>query len=336
MLIIDQHPHNKSIMVSVLGLPNVGKSSLINELLGTDLSIVTNKPQTTRNHFHCVLNVDRTEIVLVDTPGVHKSTKEFNRRMNQEVCEGINGVDLNLLLVDLSRDIINQFKDFREGLDIELGPTWVVFSKLDLMPNIKEELLKDVFESMKSLIPSLEKFFMLSSRSGDRINELVGAICDRANPGPHLYPRGEISNKTERFFVTEYIREQAFIHLKEELPYETAVIIDEYRDMENQSSNDDVQNLRNSKKKKNSIVSHISASIIVNKPSQRAIVVGAKGSIIKKIGIGARKKIEAMVGGQIHLNLHVKVVPNWFKNNTILEDIGLYRSNATARAWRQK
>ena len=108
MLLEDQHPHNKAIMVAVLGAPNVGKSSLINVLLGTDLTVVTNKPQTTRNKFHCVFTVDRTEIVMVDTPGLHKSNQEFNKRLNEQAREGTDGADLNLLLIDISREIMGQ------------------------------------------------------------------------------------------------------------------------------------------------------------------------------------------------------------------------------------
>jgi GTP-binding protein Era len=130
MLLEDQHPHNKAIMVAVLGAPNVGKSSLINVLLGTDLTVVTNKPQTTRNKFHCVLTVDRTEVVMVDTPGLHKSNQEFNKRLNEQARQGTEGADLNLLLIDISREILEQFTEFKENIDQELGPTWVVFTKL--------------------------------------------------------------------------------------------------------------------------------------------------------------------------------------------------------------
>ena len=104
MLLTNQHPHNKSVMVSVLGAPNVGKSSMINYLLGLDLSVVTKRPQTTRNKFHCVFTVDHTEIVLVDTPGLHKSSMEFNKRLNEQAREGSEGVDINLLLIDLTRE----------------------------------------------------------------------------------------------------------------------------------------------------------------------------------------------------------------------------------------
>ena len=323
MLLEDQHPHNKAIMVAVLGAPNVGKSSLINVLLGTDLTVVTNKPQTTRNKFHCVFTVDRTEVVMVDTPGLHKSNQEFNKRLNEQAREGTEGADLNLLLIDITRDILAQFSEFKENINQDLGPTWVVFTKADKVENSEQLPLTLVLEKAKEILPSLEKFFLISNIEGTNIHELTGAICDRAEPGPHLYPNGDVSNKNQRFFVTEYIREQAFELLKDEVPYEVAVVIDEYKEVKGKTDPE-------------SFESHISASILVNRPSQRAIVIGSSGSMIKEIGIRSRKKIEVMTGGPVHLNLHVKVSPKWFKNNFVLEEIGLPRAHDSARVWRKK
>ena len=132
MLIQDQHPHNKQLTASVLGLPNAGKSTLINELLGFDLSIVSGKPQTTRNNFHCAFTVDRTEVVLVDTPGVHSSGNELNIRMNGQAQFGAEGVDLNLLVLDLTKDVVGDAKLFLKDFDQSLGKTWILFNKNDI------------------------------------------------------------------------------------------------------------------------------------------------------------------------------------------------------------
>jgi GTPase len=325
MLLTDQHPHNKSIMVSVLGAPNVGKSSMINYLVGMDLSVVTHRPQTTRNKFHCVFTVDQTEVVLVDTPGVHRSSAELNKRLNEQAREGLEGADLNLLLLDLSRELLPQVQDFIDLLELKersLGPTWIIFSKSDRIENAEELPLADLFEKIKEVMTSVERFFVVSSKEGTNMHDLTGAICDRAEPGPHLYLDGSVSDKNERFFASEYIREQAFELLKDEIPYEVAVVVEEFKDAPG--------------KKKGERESHISASILVNRPSQRAIVVGSKGSMIKEIGIRSRKKIEAMTGGPVHLNLHVKVSPKWFKNNYVLEELGLPRAVNSARVWRNK
>ena len=323
MLIEDQHPLNKSIMVAVLGAPNVGKSSLINCLLGTDLTVVTNKPQTTRNKFHCVFTIDRTEVVMVDTPGLHKSNHEFNKRLNEQAREGTEGADLNLLLIDISRDILTQFTEFKENFQQELGPSWVLFTKADKVEDAEKLPLAEVMERAKQILPGLEKHFLISSKEGINMHDLTGAIADRAQSGPHLYPNGDVSNKNQRFFVTEYIREQAFELLKDEVPYEVAVVIDEYK--ETKTKNDP-----------NIFESHISASILVNRPSQRAIGIGSSGSMSKEIGIRSRKKIEVMTGGPVHLNLHVKVSPKWFNNNFVLEEIGLPRAKDSNRVWRKK
>ncbi len=322
MLFENQHPHNKAIMIAVLGKPNVGKSSFINHLMGFDLSIVSSKPQTTRNHFHCAFTIDRTEVVLVDTPGVHSTAQELNKRMNGQAQMGAEGVDLNFVLLDLTTDVVAEFKDFLKNFEHPLSKTWIIFTKADLVK--KEELsLGSVLVKIQELCPTVEKHFVISSKDGHNIHELTGAIVDAAQNAPHLYPGGDASNMNERFFVTEYIREQAFRLLKEELPYEIAVIIDEYKDIRK-------------KDEEAAPEAHISASILVNRPSQRAIVVGRGGSIIKEIGVKARQKIEAMTGGKVHLNLHVKVSPKWFNNNYVLDEIGLPRTQKSTRVWRKK
>lgn len=321
MLLTDQHPHNKSIMVAALGKPNAGKSTLINYLLGFDLAIVSSKPQTTRNHFHCALTVDHTEIVLVDTPGVHSSSQELNIRMNGQAQFGAEGVDLNLLLIDLNKDVKEEAETFMKEFEHNLSKTWVVFTKIDRV-DMKNTDLDAKFEEVKAVIPAVERYFAISSKVGTDVHLLTGALCDIAQPGPHLYYNGAVSNKNERFFATEYIREQAFKILKDELPYELAVVIDDYQDAT------EIDGKKFDTK--------ISASILVNRPSQRAIVVGSKGSVIKKIGTNARKKIEAMVDARVHLNLHVKVSPKWFKNNFVLDEIGLPRTHKSNRVWRKK
>ncbi|MBF0363207.1 MAG: GTPase Era [Oligoflexia bacterium] len=364
MLITNQNPHNKSIMLGVIGAPNVGKSSLVNYLMGLDLSSVTQKPQTTRNQFHCIFTIDNVEVVLVDTPGFHKSTQEMNIRMNQEAREGGDGADVNLLLLDLSRDIEAQLKEFQ---NIFLKNTlhnykiWPVFTKSDLLGEHNEvnQIVKVKYIDLcKKIIGNIEEYFVVSSQNGDGVHQLIGVICDKAPAGPHLYNRGQMSNKNERFFAAEYIREQAFNILREEVPYELAVLIsgyesidedsnsDSYNDNNNDSNNDSYndehkneennENKNSSENEKAPLVARINATILVNRQSQRAIVIGNKGSTIKEIGSRARVKIEEMVGGRVFLGLHVKVCPKWFKNNTILEQIGLSRAPDSKRVWRKR
>lgn len=321
MLREDLDFNNKSIMLSVLGAPNVGKSTLVNELLGMDLTIVTSKEQTTRNKFHCIFCVDKTEIILVDTPGIHRSNKEINKRMNEQAKEGARGVDINLLLIDLTKEMMPQFENIQKHLEGELHRSWVIFTKSDMVSKMEDYPFDGIVAKAKEVIPSIEKHFVISAKTGTRVHELMGAICDAAPFSPHLYTNGEVSNRNERFFVSEYVRQQAFELLKDELPHEIAVMVDEF--MEGVSNK--VMGQR---------FCQISATILVNRPSQRAIVIGSKGNMIKEIGTRARKKIEQMTGGQVHLNLHVKVSPRWFKNNFVLEELGLPRAIESARVWR--
>lgn len=322
MLIEDQNPFNKSITVSVLGKPNAGKSSLINNFLGFDLSIVSAKPQTTRNRFKCIVNIDKTEIVFVDTPGIHKSMQEINKRMNGQARFGSNGADINLLLIDTTEELDTEINDFFKNFEVELGETWLVFTKTDITKKNAVEFLS-AFNKAKEKYKNLTRYFAVSSKTDSNIHELTTELLNIAPESPHHYPDGSVSDKNMRFFAAEYIRETAFHTLKEELPYEIAVTIDEFHEVRNAAN----PNQRESK---------IQATILVNRPSQRAIVVGAKGSVIKKLGIESRRKIAAMTGGPVHLNLHVKVSPKWFKNNYVLDEIGLPRVQDSARVWRQK
>ena len=361
MLLTDQNPHNRSIMASVLGIPNAGKSTLINYLIGMDLSIVTNREQTTRNRFHCVFTVDHTEIILVDTPGLHISNKEINRRMNEQAVEGTFGSDINLLLIDLTRKIAPQFETLAKSFaEHDLSRSWVIFTKCDRVKNYETLPLDNVIEKAKEVIPGIEKYFILSGQEGENVHLLTGALCDEAAPGPHRYQEGKISNKNERFFATEYVRQQTFELIKDEVPYEIAVVLEEFSelftpvdkasfnyetDVKGKDGKVDFEDKDLQRKLKKAFYDDdktierkavISCSILVNRPSQRAIVVGSKGSMIKEIGTRARKKIEEMTDAKVHLNLHVKVSPRWFKNNFVLEEIGLPRAKDSARVWRKK
>ncbi|MBF0314895.1 MAG: GTPase Era [Oligoflexia bacterium] len=350
MLICDQHPDNRSITVGVLGEPNVGKSSLINYLLGHDLSAVTAKAQTTRNQFHCVYHIDRVEVILVDTPGLHNSAQELNRRMNQESLDAPTRTDINLLIIDATKNIGHQLAIFADkfnlvtipqGLSIDqrtwlrsqlkseredlrsivTANLWVVFNKSDL---VGMEGMKEVFtQEVAAFFPGkVEKFFFVSALTGDGVHELTSEIYDRAPSAAHTYPDGSMSNKNERFFVCEYIREQAFMLLHEEVPYELAVVIDRFEDFRDE--------------KDAKIAVHIDATIVVNRPSQRGIVVGKGGAVIKDIGTKARTRIESLLGGKVYLNLHVKVIPRWFRNNNVLEQVGLRRAKDSIRVWRKR
>ena len=200
MLLQNQHPLNKSLTVSVLGVPNVGKSSLINYLLGVDLSIVSERPHTTRNRFSCILTIDHTEIILIDTPGIHRSGKEFGRRLNQQARDAIEGADVYLLLIDSCRELSPQLSAFAEVIETEVSPVWIVLTKIDLVDGDAELLAQERLIEAQTLVPSVEKVLTVSAKDGTNMNLLTGALCDAALSGPHFYPDGSISNKNQRFF----------------------------------------------------------------------------------------------------------------------------------------
>jgi GTP-binding protein Era len=372
MLLMNQHPHNKSIMVSVIGVPNVGKSSLINTMMGFDFTIVSPKPQTTRNAYHAVVTIDHTEIIFVDTPGLHKAKKELNRRMNGQAIEGGEECDLQIVLLDATKNLAQQLSELKQHLPENIQNVWIVVNKVDLVPDffaLNDGQKKDLMVALKMEIKTASKLFLISAKTEENIHLLTQAICEAAQPGPHLYGGGQMSNKNERFFVGEYIREQAFEILKDELPYELAVVIEEFkyskkRAREEQSHNHLSHNHLSHNHLSHNHLSHnhlsalenkqamlesarddekraedhgrISASLLVNRPSQRAIVVGKQGAVIRSIGIGARHKIEKFLGTKVFLNLHVKVSPKWFTNNAILEELGLPRVKDSTRVWHKK
>jgi GTP-binding protein Era len=327
MLITDQHPLNKSIVVGVIGRPNAGKSTLINNFLGQELSIVSPLPQTTRNHFHCAMTVDHTEIIFVDTPGVHSSAKELNLRMNQEAEFASEGADFIMLLIDptyRSEELVD--KTMIDLVNLNGKPVMLIFTKKDKAPtSLTQEDVKAMYLSVAAQLQNcVKQWFWISAKTEENVHKVLSLVLDAAPSSPHLYPQGDLSNKNMRFFVSEYIREQVFYLLKNELPYEIAVTIDEYMELDGPT------------KTGKDIKAKISATILVNRASQRAIVVGTGGAMIKEIGLRARQRIESLLGGQIFLNLHVKVSPLWFKNNLVLEQLGLPRSKSSSRVWREK
>jgi GTP-binding protein Era len=328
MLILNQHPLNKSITASIIGRPNAGKSTLVNCLLGYDLSIVSPKPQTTRNHFQCVFHIDRTEVILVDTPGIHFSNQEINKRMNHEAFKAQDRGDMNLVLIDSSvKNMHKEWDLFKKATrDMQFAKVLLVFTKMDTGIHSEKDCIA-FFEQVKEDAPNIEivNYLCLSAKKGKNIQLLKDVFKANSYSSPHYFTDGEVSNKNLRFFVSEYIREQVYHLLSDELPYEVAVMIDFFKELPPREGEDPEK-----------ICAKIGASILVNRTSQRAIVVGSGGKVIKQIGMRARKKIEALIGGKVMLNLHVKVSSRWFNNNRVLEELGLERSPQSTRVWRQQ
>lgn len=315
-------------MVAVVGPPNAGKSSLINNFLGHDLSIVTHKAQTTRNAFHCVTTIDRTEIIFIDTPGLHRSQKEINIRMNHQALEGRSGADICLFLLPVHHSLKTALEQFAQNQHLPHEPTWLVLTKTDTLS--EADVLKkreEEFNEIKKEYPLLEKIFFVSNTTEENYHLLTGALCDQAPQGPHLYQGARISNKNVRFFVTEYIREQLFLCLNEELPYEVAVVIREYEDLRKKGAEE---------QENKDLAAKIQADIIVARTSQRSIVIGRQGAQVRNIIQKSKIKIEKLIDGKVELRLHVKVIPHWQKKHYVLKDIGLERAPESHRVWRKR
>ncbi len=329
------NPKHKSLTVGLLGAPNVGKSSLVNCLQGMDLSIVSPKPQTTRNRFLSIFHVDDVEIILQDTPGLHTSNQELNIRMNNQAMM-LDGCDLVCAVIDTKTDLVAQIESFLKTLqqqashqkdfeDLFKKQWWLIIQKADLIDD--QEKFQQQWQSIQKDWPVFQKIFSVSAETEGGIHLLISALLDHAPKAPHLFPEGDISNKNERFFVAEFIREQVFLRISDEIPYEVAVVVDSFQDNFRKDEQTGEEKLHRSE---------IAATILVNRPSQRAIIIGSGGKMIREIGQQSREKLEKFLDRKIYLKLHVKASPKWFRNNFVLEEIGLPRAPRSQRVWRQQ
>ena len=278
---------------ALLGPPNAGKSTLLNRLLGEKLAIVSRKPQTTRSRILGILSRDDAQLLFLDTPGFHASPKAFNETLNEQVVEAAQDCDVALLLVDLCSGWSEGHVDLKARLSAAGKPVVAVGSKLDL-PKA---------ESCAWPPPDAERALRISALTGEGIEELLRVVVELLPESPPLYPRDEISDRPLRFLVAELVREAAFEALSQELPYALAVEVVEFDE-----SRPDLTRIR--------------AEILVERKSQKPIVVGRGGAPIRDIGTRARREIERLLEGRVHLELWVKVEPRWSKRPERLRALG--------------
>ncbi len=278
----------KSGYVTILGRPNVGKSTLLNYLVGEKISIVTYKPQTTRRKILGIANFPQGQIIIIDTPGLHKHEKELNKAMMREALSSLEEGDLIIYITDV--DERNFEKDYEYIKMLEGKKAILFINKIDL---IKKSLLLPMIEKYHNTGFFLE-IVPISLIKGDNLDRIVDVIFKYLPEGPQYYPEDMKTPQTLRFLVSEIIREKIFLKTREEIPYSTSVLIDYFEEEDN--------------------LVRIGATIIVEKDSQKKIVIGAKGSMIKEIGKSAREEIELLLGKKVYLELYVKVVKNWTKD----------------------
>lgn len=292
----------KSGFVTIIGRPNVGKSTLMNHLIGQKIAITSNKPQTTRNRIQTVLTTEEGQIVFVDTPGIHKAKNKLGEYMVNIAERSLNEVDVVLWLVEPSNFIGAGEKHIIEQLKKVKTPVILVINKIDMVK--REEILAFIDTYRKEY--DFAEIVPVSARTGDNTDELVKVILNYLPYGPQFYDEDTVTDQPERQIVAELIREKALHCLNEEIPHGIAVAIDQM--------------------KMNKKVCHIDATIICERDSHKGIIIGKQGSMLKKIGSTARYEIERLLDCKVNLKLWVKVQKNWRDSDYMMKNFG-YRED---------
>ncbi len=288
----------RSGYVSILGRPNVGKSTFLNAILGEKVAIVTSKPQTTRNRIIGVKTTPSAQIVFIDTPGIHKPKGRLGEFMVKEAMESLKEVDIVLLMVEPQKPgteetaIIDLFKQ-RKNLTV-----FLLINKID---TIRKSELLPIIEKYSLLYP-FDEIIPVSAVRGDGLDIVLGKIIDRLPEGPKYYPDDIFTDQLERFMVAEIIREKIMSLTEEEIPYSVAVEVTQWEEKEDM------------------IV--INANIYVEKESQKGIIIGKRGAMLKAIGIASREEIEGLLNTRVYIELWVKVKKDWRKKTGTLRELG--------------
>lgn len=289
----------KSGFVSFVGRPNVGKSTLLNSILGKRIAITSDKPQTTRNMIQGIYNDEDTQIVFVDTPGIHKPKSKLGKVLNKQAYFTINDVDIVILVVDISEKIGTGDKFVIDILkNIEDKPVFLVINKIDKLP--KEEILKKIDEYQK--IYDFDEIIPVSARKKDNTDRLLNVIKKYLPDNIKYFDDNIITSSSPSFIISEFIREKVLDLTNEEVPYAVTCLVEEIEEDER--------------------TMNINATIIVDRENLKKIIIGKNGNMIKEIGIRARKDIEKYFNKKVYLELFVKVIPKWRDKDKFLNMIG--------------
>ena len=289
----------KSGFVSFIGRPNVGKSTLLNSILNKKVVITSNKPQTTRNLIQGIYNEDDTQIIFVDTPGIHKAHNKLGRALNKQAYFTINDVDIIIMVVDITEKVGSGDKFVIDILkNIENKPVFLVINKIDKLP--REEILSKIEEYMS--LYNFTEVIPVSARKKDNIDRLIEVIKKYLPDNIKYFDSDTVTNSSPEFIISELIREKVLELTDEEVQHSVTCIVDELYEEEK--------------------IINIGASIIVDRENLKKIIIGKNGNMIKEIGIRARKDIEEYFGKQVYLDLFVKVIPKWRDKEKFLNMIG--------------
>jgi len=290
----------KSGYIAIAGAPNVGKSTLLNQMLGEKISITSKKPQTTRNRILGIVHRPSSQLVFIDTPGIHKATRTLNIRIVAAALSALVDVDIVLIVVDVANPDPESEAYLARKLKNQKQPVVLVLNKIDLVK--KPMLLTIIDKWTKAHV--FEAIIPVSAILGAQVEELLEALEALLPKGPPFFPEEALTDLSERFIAAEMIREKVFRLTGQEIPYSTAVSVDSF-----------------SEEKKGATV-EIHATIHVERASQKGMIIGKGGSRLKMIGIEARKEIERMVGAKVFLKLFVRVHKNWSKDTKALRRFG--------------
>lgn len=292
----------KSGFVTIVGRPNVGKSTFMNKVLGQKVTITSNKPSTTRNNISGIYTTDDSQIVFIDTPGIHKPKHKLGEFMTKEAINTLRSVDLIMFMIDGNEEIGRGDRFIIDLLQSVKVPVFLIVNKADKTTDIVK--LKESIDIYKALF-NFKGVFSISALRGDNVDRLLEDITNELEEGPKYYPDDQITDHPEKFIISELIREKVLQLTKEEVPHSVMCVIDYMQ-------NDDV----------NPLLINIHASIIVERASQKGIIIGKGGNMIKEIGTRARKDILYLLGSKVYLDLHCKVEKDWRNKDFFLRNFG--------------
>jgi GTP-binding protein Era len=289
--------NHKAGFVNIIGNPNVGKSTLMNAFVGEKLSIITSKAQTTRHRILGIVNGDDFQVVLSDTPGIIKPAYELQESMMGFVKSAFEDADVLLYMVEIGEQELKDEAFFIKITNSKI-PVLLLLNKID---KSNQEQLETQVQFWAEKVPNAE-IFPISALEGFNVKEVFNRIIDLLPESPAFYPKDQLTDRPERFFINETIREKILIHYKKEIPYAVEIETEEFFEEEN--------------------IIRMRSVIMVERETQKGIIIGHKGSALKRVGVEARKDLEAFFGKQIHLELYVKVNKNWRSNQNQLKRFG--------------
>ena len=288
---------HKAGFVNIIGNPNVGKSTLMNAFIGEKLSIITSKAQTTRHRILGIVNGDDFQVILSDTPGIIKPAYELQESMMDFVKSAFEDADVLVYMVEIGEKELKDEAFFKKITNSKI-PVLLLLNKID---NSNQEQLEEQAELWQQKVPNAE-FYPISALNGFNVQNVFDRIIELLPESPPFYPKDQLTDKPERFFVNEAIREKILLHYKKEIPYAVEVDTEEFFEEE------DIIRMR--------------SVIMVERDTQKGIIIGHKGSALKRVGVEARKDLEKFFGKQVHLELYVKVNKNWRSNQNQLKRFG--------------